>query len=104
MNLRGANGSFPGIPVGDLSADQKQLVEATLKVLLAPRRKVDVDGVFEILKAGGGLEKLHLAFYQEGDLQDDKVWDIWRVEGPSFVWHFRGAPHVHAYINVGLTT
>jgi hypothetical protein len=22
------------------------------------------------------------------------------VEGPSFVWHFRGAPHVHAYINI----
>jgi hypothetical protein len=42
-----------------------------------------------------------MAFYQQGDLQNDKVWDIWRVEGPSFVWHFRGAPHVHAYINVG---
>lgn len=104
VQLRGATGSFPGIPVGELSADQKQLVEATLKVLLAPHRKEDVDEVFEILKAGGGLDKLHLAFYQEGDLQDDKVWDIWRVEGPSFVWHFRGAPHVHAYINVGLTT
>lgn len=100
--LRGANGPFPGIPVEELSADQKQLVEGTLKLLLAPHRKEDVDEVFEILKGSGGLEKLHLAFYQEGDLQEDKVWDIWRVEGPSFVWHFRGAPHVHAYINIGL--
>ena len=38
----------------------------------------------------------------QGDLKNDKVWDIWRIEGPTFVSHFRGAPHVHAYINVGL--
>ena len=24
----------------------------------------------------------------------------WRVEGPAFVWHFRGAPHVHVWVNV----
>ncbi len=100
--LQGAAGAFPGISVGELSADQKQLVEKTLKVILAPYRKEDVDEVFEILKAGGGVEKLHMAFYQAGDLLEDKEWDIWRVEGPSFVWHFRGAPHVHAYINIGM--
>ncbi|HLJ09660.1 MAG TPA: DUF3500 domain-containing protein [Planctomycetaceae bacterium] len=102
--LQGDKGAFPGIAIGELSADQKQLVESTLKIILAPYRKEDVDEVFEILKTGGGVEKLHMAFYQEGDLQDDKVWDIWRVEGPSFVWHFRGAPHVHAYINIGVKT
>jgi hypothetical protein len=99
--LQGDGGSFPGIAVGELSRDQRQLVEATLKTLLDPYRKEDVDEVFEILKQNGGVEKLHLAFYQEGDIDDDKVWDIWRVEGPAFVWHFRGAPHVHAYINIG---
>ena len=26
---------------------------------------------------------------------------IWRLEGPTLVWHFRGAPHVHAYVNIG---
>lgn len=101
VKIQGEQGKFPGIAVGELSSDQKSLVEATLKVLLAPYRKEDVDEVFETLKASGGLEKLHLAFYQQGDLGQDKVWDIWRVEGPSFVWHFRGAPHVHAYINIG---
>ena len=59
-------------------------------------------GDFEILKATGGVDKLNMAFYQEGDLQNDKEWDIWRVEGPAFVWHFRGHPHVHAYINIGM--
>ena len=85
-----------------MSADQKQLVETTLKVLLAPYRQEDVDEALAIMKSGGGLDKLNLAFYQQDDLQNDKVWDIWRVEGPSFVWHFRGAPHVHAYINIGV--
>lgn len=100
--LQGSTGKFPGIPLSELSSDQKQLVESTLKVLLAPYRQEDVDEAIAIMKSGGGLDKLHLAFYQQDDLQDDKVWDIWRVEGPSFVWHFRGAPHVHAYINIGV--
>ncbi len=100
--LQGEKGTFPGIAVSELSGDQKQLVTKTVQMLLAPYRQEDVDEAMEILKAAGGLDKLHMAFYQQDDLQNDKVWDIWRVEGPSFVWHFRGAPHVHAYINIGM--
>jgi len=100
--LQGEQGTFPGISVAELSRDQKELVEKTLKVILAPYRKEDVDEVMAILKAAGGVDKLHMAFYQQGDLLEDKEWDIWRVEGPSLVWHFRGAPHVHAYINIGV--
>lgn len=99
--LQGKTGTFPGIKVGDLSADQQGLVSEVLQVLLAPYRQEDVDEVMADLKAGGGLQALHMAFYQQGDLDGDKVWDIWRVEGPNFVWHFRGAPHVHAYIHIG---
>ena len=102
VQLQGSGGKFPGIGVDELSNDQKQLVEATLKVLLAPYRKEDVDEAMAIVKKSGGLDQLHMAFYQEEDLDSDKVWDIWRVEGPSLVWHFRGAPHVHAYINIGI--
>ena len=36
----------------------------------------------------------------QGDIGEDKVWDNWRIEGPSFVWHYRGAPHVHVWVNV----
>lgn len=102
VSLQGAEGTFPGIAVGDLSDDQKKLVESTLKVLMSPYRTEDVDEVMEIVKAAGGMDKLHMAFYEQEDIGGDKVWDIWRVEGPSFVWHFRGAPHVHAYINIGV--
>lgn len=99
--IQGPDGKFPGVAVSQLSSDQQELVTGTLQTLLAPYRKEDVDEVMQILKASGGVESLHMAFYRQEDLNDDKVWDIWRIEGPSFVWHFRGAPHVHAYINIG---
>ena len=100
--LRGSDAPFAGIGGKELSDDQKQLVKETLKVLLAPYREEDVQEVMAILEKIGGVDALHMAFYnQEGsDLDDDKQWDIWRIEGPRFVWHFRGAPHVHAYINI----
>ena len=52
------------------------------------------------MEAQGGLDECHLAFYKSDDIGEDGVWDIWRLEGPSFVWHFRGAPHVHVWVNV----
>ncbi|MCO6455659.1 MAG: DUF3500 domain-containing protein [Pirellulaceae bacterium] len=99
--IQGAQGKFPGIAVGDLSSDQQELVEEVVKVILAPYRQEDIDEALATLKESGGLKALHMAYYQTGDLNDDKVWDVWRVEGPSFVWHFRGAPHVHAYVHIG---
>lgn len=100
--LQGKGGTFPGVAVGELSADQKELVASVIKVGLAPYREQDVEEAMKVLQTRGGLDSLHLAFYKKGDLGADLIWDIWRVEGPSFVWHFRGAPHVHTYINIGL--
>lgn len=104
--LQGETGQFPGIAVGELSSDQQDLVEQTIKVILAPYREKDVEEAVAMLKAGGGLKQLHLAFYKNdagGDpnLGEDEEWEIWRLEGPTFVWHFRGQPHVHTYVNIG---
>jgi hypothetical protein len=99
--LQGSSGTFPGIAIGELSRDQKGLVEAVMKVILAPYREDDVNEAIAILKDGGGLDALHMAFFEDKDIGNDQVWDIWRLEGPTFVWHFRGAPHVHTYVNVG---
>ena len=92
--------ALPGIAGSDLSDDQKELVSAVLKDIMKPYRSEDVDEVMEIVEAGGGIDKLQIAFYKSGDLDKDEKWDIWRLEGPTLVCHFRGAPHVHAYINV----
>lgn len=101
VQLQDKGGAFPGIAVSDLSADQRKLVRAVIKDLLAPYREEDVEEAMSMLKEGGGMKTLHMAFYKEGDLKSDQVWDIWRIEGPTFVSHFRGAPHVHAYLNIG---
>jgi hypothetical protein len=46
------------------------------------------------------LDACSLSFYSDRDIGKDQVWDNWRLEGPSFVWHYRGAPHVHVWVNV----
>ena len=98
--FRGRDGKFDGIPVTELSADQKDRVQEVLRKLIEPYRQSDRDEVVACLKAQGGIDACHLAFYQEDDIGNDKIWDIWRLEGPSFVWHYRGAPHVHVWVNV----
>jgi hypothetical protein len=96
----GRDGNFAGIPLTELSADQKARVQEVLRKLVEPFRQNDRDEVLACLKAQGGLDACSLAFYQPGDIGNDQVWDNWRLEGPSFVWHFRGAPHVHVWVNV----
>lgn len=90
----------PGIPVSELSADQRGELERVLGVLLEPYRTVDRDEVRGCLAAQGGLDRCRLAFYGDDDIGGDGVWDNWRLEGPAFVWHFRGAPHVHVWVNI----
>jgi Protein of unknown function (DUF3500) len=102
VSVQGAAGKFAGLPVGELSSEQRGLVDRMVGSLCASFRAPTAAAIRAQLDAGGGTAGLHLAFYAEDDLNDDRVWDIWRLEGPSFVWHFRGAPHVHAYVNVGL--
>ena len=104
VRIQGPKASMPGIAGSELSADQKQLVSAVLKDILMPYRKEDVDEAMKVLEAGGGIEKLHFAFYKDKDLGNDGKWDVWRLEGPTVVCHFRGAPHVHAYINISTKT
>jgi len=101
--FRPADQPRPGIPVADLSPDQRAEVERVLTILLEPYRAVDREEVRACLEKQGGLERCHLAFYTQGDIGNDGVWDNWRLEGPAFVWHFRGAPHVHVWVNVADT-
>lgn len=89
-----------GIPISELTADQKGQVNKVLESLIEPYRDADQQEVHKCLKAHGGLDACSISFYQSGDLGNDGVWDNWRLEGPAFVWHYRGAPHVHVWVNV----
>jgi hypothetical protein len=96
----GPDGSRPGIPVTEMSMDQKEQLQKVLAKLLEPYRQSDRDEALACIKAQGGLDKCALAFYQDGDIGNDGVWDCWRLEGPAMVWYFRGAPHVHTWVNI----
>ncbi len=94
----------PGISYGELSKDQQSLVATVMRTILSPYRQEDADEVMRVIKATGGMEKIHLAFYQDGKMKDSERWHFWRLEGPGFVWNFRVLPHVHTYVNCCLTT
>jgi hypothetical protein len=93
--------SIPGLAVANMSAEQKIIVKDVLAKLLSPYRDEDAQESLALIESSGGIDALRFAFFQDEDLESDKVWDMWRIEGPNTVIHFRGAPHVHAYINIG---
>ena len=89
-----------GIAYSALTPEQKQLVENVMRTLLGPFRKEDVEEVMGIVKAGGGMDHIHLAFYQDDAKNEKTPWHFWRLEGPGFVWNYRPLPHVHCFVNV----
>ena len=98
--FRGEQGGFPGVPVSDMSSDQKDELRRVLGCLLEPYRQEDRDDALACLTRQGGLDRCSLAFYRDGDIGNDGEWDNWRLEGPAFVWHYRGEPHVHVWVNI----
>jgi hypothetical protein len=100
LQLQGAQGRFDGLEVAAMSDPQKEQVRETLSYLLKPFRESDAKEILSKIDAGGGIDRLRFAFYRDGDLEGDQVWDDWRIEGPNAIFHFRGAPHVHAFIHV----
>ena len=99
VKLTGQKKGLPGIPLVDLSRDQRDLVQKVLADLLAPFRKADADEALKLIERNG-VENLHMAFYKNQDVGNDGVWDVWQIEGPAMIWYFRGQPHVHVWANI----
>ena len=93
-------GELAGLPVAEMSRDQKALVEKVLGDLLLPFRKKDTEEAMRYIKSAGGVGALHMSFYKNLDVGNDGVWDVWQIESPSMVWYFRGHPHVHTWVNI----
>jgi hypothetical protein len=93
-----------GIAYADLTKDQQELFEQVMKAVLSPFRQQDGAEVVTIIKAMGGMAKVHVAFYTEEydgiQTSAKQPWSFWRLEGPGFVWNFRALPHVHTYVNI----
>ena len=99
VELSGNRDGLPGVPVSELTPDQKDLVRRVMSDLLAPFRKADADEAMKLIEAAG-FDALHMAFYKNMDIGNDGVWDVWQIEGPWMRWYFRGAPHVHTWVHV----
>ena len=100
IQLKGDKLGAAGLLIADLDSQQKEMVQKLLKDLTSPFRAFDVEEVRACLRDAGGVDKLRLTFYKDGDIGNDGVWDIWKLEGPAFVWYFHGSPHVHTWVNI----
>ena len=87
--------------MSELTADQKVLAHKTMADVLAPFRKADVDECMKLIETQ--FNNLHFAYYQNMDIGNDGVWDVWQIEGPAMLWYFRGKPHVHTWVNIRKT-
>jgi len=102
IELQGRHGSFPGIPVSELGSAGKDLAGGLVERIFSTYPPGDVAYARECLEANGGLDALFLSYYQHGE--DGAIPDgqVFRLEGPSAVFYFRGFPHVHAFLNVAM--
>ena len=98
--LKGSQLPETGLAIAGLDSQQKAMVSQLIEKMLSPFRAFDADEVRACLDSNGGVDKLRLTFFKEGDIGNDGVWDIWKLEGPAFSWFFRGSPHVHTWLNV----
>jgi hypothetical protein len=99
VKLTGSAKGIDGIPMTELTKDQKDGVRKVLADLLLPFRKEDSDEAMNLIEKNG-FDNLSLSFSKEGDIGNDGVWDNWKLEGPTMVWYFRGSPHVHCWVHV----
>ena len=99
VKLTGKKTGLAGIPMTELTHDQKDLVRKVMADVLAPFRKPDADEALKLVESGG-FDNLHMAFYKNHDVGGDGVWDVWQLEGPAMVWYFRGDPHVHTWVHI----
>jgi hypothetical protein len=89
-----------GLPLAAMTADQLAFTRATMSAMLAQYGERNLAEALATIEHNGGWPALQLAFYRRADRNRDRLWDVWRLEGPGVLYYFRGTPHVHAYIHI----
>jgi hypothetical protein len=100
VQLRSKAEGFAGLPVAEMTRDQRELVEQVLADILLPFRQRDVEEAMRYIKKAGGVSAFSMSFYKNLDNGQDGVWDVWQLESEKMVWYFRGHPHVHTWVNL----
>jgi hypothetical protein len=102
VELQGPHGTFPGIPLSELAAADQAVARELVDRILATYPPDDVAYARACLQANGGVDALSLSYYEHGEDGAIAEGQVFRLEGPAAVFHFRGFPHVHAFINVAM--
>ena len=99
VELSGKTEGLAGIPMTELTFDQKDEVRKVLDDLLLPFRETDRKESLKLIDKSG-FDNLHLSFYKDEDVGQDGVWDVFQIEGPHMIWLFRGDTHVHTWVHI----
>jgi hypothetical protein len=106
VELQGARGAFEGVAVADLSRENRVRARDLAASILASYAAEDVAYAWQCIEHNGGVDAWHLSDYSEDHQPGPNVGDgasqIFRLEGPAAVLYYRGAPHLHAFVNVGM--
>lgn len=106
IGVQGRDGRFDGVPVAELVPASRKSAREVVARILENYAEEDAAYALECLERNGGVDALHLADYdvdyQGGRRAGDAPSQIFRLEGPAAVFHFRGEPHVHAFVNVAM--
>lgn len=117
LQVQGSNGRFDGVRLGDLGDAAKSEAQKLIETVFGAYPPAAQADAFDCIAANGGLDALRFAVYADRGFYEDMTafgaltetdrrrrgdpyWQVWRIEGPGTVIHFKGHPHVHAYIQV----
>jgi hypothetical protein len=117
LQVQGASASFAGVRVGSLSAPAQEEAARLLETVFAAYPDAERRLAMSCIDVNGGLAALHVSYFASHGFYEDMVawdsldaaerarrgdpyWQVWRIEGPGTIVHFKGHPHVHGYIQV----
>lgn len=100
IEVRGSAARLPGLPVASFGEASRDLARALVDGILSTYPDDDAEYARECLEANGGVGGLLFSCYEEDALPRRDLYPVFRLEGPAAVFHFKGTPHVHAFVNV----
>jgi hypothetical protein len=89
----------PGLALSLVPEAHRAALGAIVDDMMAHYRDADRARMHRCLDRQGGLAACSIQFALDGRMSAPR-WDNWRLEGPSFIWHWRGFPHVHVWVHV----
>jgi hypothetical protein len=100
IQVQGRDGSFSGLEIARLKNESRAIARELVDAMLSTYPAADVAYAWECLEHNGGFERLFLSYYEDSAIDGSNELQSFRLEGPAAVLYFRGAPHVHAFINI----